>query len=161
MFNNGRIPSPIHQQNPELTQQCYLRIRQMEESFQMQNYLKKDKKLTASKTMAQKIQEKFKIGSKKFTGNDCFTKRDRSYGIQKLFYLHREKDYKIETLFTAAGIFDRYINILGYQNFPREQVITLSTISTLMAAKLEQPISPSFSRMISLLSSDEQQIVTK
>lgn len=55
----------------------------------------------------------------------------------------------------AAGIFDRYMNIVGYQNFPREDVIILSTISMLMAAKLEQPISPSFSRMIALLSPEE------
>lgn len=31
-----------------------------------------------------------------------------------------KKDYKVETLFIAAGIFDRYINMIGYQNFPRE-----------------------------------------
>jgi len=81
--------------------------------------------------------------------------------MQKIFYLHKEKEYKIETLFTAAGIFDRYINIVGIDNFPRENVIILSAISMLMAAKLEQPISPSFSRMIALLSKAEQEIVTK
>jgi hypothetical protein len=37
----------------------------------------------------------------------------------------------------------------------------LATISMLLAAKLEQPISPSFQRMISLLSDDEQKLVTK
>lgn len=37
----------------------------------------------------------------------------------------------------------------------------LATISMLLAAKLEQPISPSFSRMISLLSDDEKKNVTK
>ena len=37
----------------------------------------------------------------------------------------------------------------------------LATISMLMAAKLEQPISPSFTRMIGLLSEDEQINVTK
>lgn len=40
-------------------------------------------------------------------------------------------------------------------------MIILSAISMLMAAKLEQPISPSFSRMIALLSKAEQEIVTK
>ena len=34
---------------------------------------------------------------------------DRSYGIQKIFDLHMKKDYKVETLFIATGIFDRYI----------------------------------------------------
>ena len=37
----------------------------------------------------------------------------------------------------------------------------LATISMLLAAKLEQPISPSFSRMISLLSEDEKKNVSK
>jgi hypothetical protein len=37
----------------------------------------------------------------------------------------------------------------------------LATVSMLVAAKLEQPISPSFSRMISLLSDDEKKNVTK
>ena len=37
----------------------------------------------------------------------------------------------------------------------------LATISMLMAAKLEQPISPSFTRMIGLLTDEEQQTVNK
>ena len=40
-------------------------------------------------------------------------------------------------------------------------MVQLATISILMAAKLEQPISPSFSRMISLLSAEEQKQVDK
>ena len=66
-----------------------------------------------------------------------FTKRDRCYGIQKIFYLHEAKIYKIETLFTACGIFDRYIFMVGLHNFPRPKVIILATISILLAAKLE------------------------
>ncbi len=40
-------------------------------------------------------------------------------------------------------------------------MLNLAVICILMAAKLEQPISPSFSRMISLLSVDEQKFVNK
>ena len=40
-------------------------------------------------------------------------------------------------------------------------MIALATISVLMSAKLEQPISPSFSRMISLLTDEEQKLVSK
>ena len=86
---------------------------------------------------------------------------DRSYGIQKIFDLHSKKLYKVETLFIAAGIFDRYINMIGYQNFPRPQVLNLSVICVLMSAKLEQPISPSFTRMINLLPKEEKSGVTK
>jgi hypothetical protein len=58
-------------------------------------------------------------------------------------------------LFVAAGIFDRYISTLGIQNFKKENVVSLSTISILMSSKLEQPVSPSFTRMINLLSEEE------
>jgi hypothetical protein len=75
--------------------------------------------------------------------------------------LHAKKDYKEETLFIAAGIFDRYINIIGPANFPKHLTVHLATISVLMSAKLEQPISPSFTRMINLLTQDEKKTVTK
>lgn len=90
-----------------------------------------------------------------------FSEHYRSAGIQKIFYLHQKKDYKEETLFVAAAIFDRYINIIGVTKFPKEKTVHLATIATLMSAKLEQPISPSFTRMINLLSTDEKKIVTK
>lgn len=34
---------------------------------------------------------------------------DRSYAVQKIFDLHVKKEYKIETLFIAVSIFDRYL----------------------------------------------------
>ena len=85
----------------------------------------------------------------------------RSFGIQKIFDLHQKKDYKEETLFIAASIFDRYINIIGVNSFSKGLVVHLSTIAVLMSAKLEQPISPSFTRMINLLSPEEKKNVTK
>jgi len=75
--------------------------------------------------------------------------------------LHIKKEYKNETLFVATSIFDRYINSIGASNFPKSQIVCLSTISILLAAKLEQPISPSFTRMISLLTEEEKKLVTK
>ena len=72
-----------------------------------------------------------------------------------------KKEYKNETLFIAANILDRYIGMIGLPNFPRKEMLNLATISILMAAKLEQPISPSFRRMINLLPEDEQKNVSK
>lgn len=40
-------------------------------------------------------------------------------------------------------------------------MVSLSTISLLMSAKMEQPISPSFNRLISLLSEEEKKYVSK
>lgn len=65
------------------------------------------------------------------------TTHDRSYGIQKIFDLHMKKEYKPESLFVAAAIFDRYISAVGVLNFPKQQVVCLATISVLMSAKLE------------------------
>ena len=76
--------------------------------------------------------------------------------MQKLFDLHEWKGYKPETLFLAAGIFDRYIAMIGPSNFPRDQAMTLATISMLLAAKVEEPVQPSFNRMIKLLSEWER-----
>ena len=44
--------------------------------------------------------------------------KGRATGIQKIVFLHSEKGYKIETLFCAAAIFDRYLTVLGHWNFP-------------------------------------------
>jgi len=48
-----------------------------------------------------------------------------------------KKEYKPETLFTAAAIFDRYIAHVGIEQFPRSEIVSLAAISMLMAAKLE------------------------
>ena len=47
------------------------------------------------------------------------TNYDRSYGIQKIFNLHQKKDYGAESLFAAASILDRYIAMVGIENFPK------------------------------------------
>jgi len=44
---------------------------------------------------------------------------ERAYGMQILIDLHEKKEYKIETLFLAANIFDRYVCSLGVRNFPK------------------------------------------
>ena len=75
--------------------------------------------------------------------------------------MHQEKNYKPETLFAASNILDHYLYKIGIEDFRKKQMINLATVSILMAAKLEEPISPSFTRMISMLSEDEQDHVTK
>lgn len=75
--------------------------------------------------------------------------------------MHAKKDYKPESLFVAAAIFDRYIAAVGVLNFQKQHVVCLATICVLMSAKLEQPISPSFTRMINLLNDEEKKYVNK
>ena len=70
-----------------------MRLRSLEDVFVMKNYLEN---LPASSA-----------------NNEIISAYDRSYGIQKIFDLHGKKDYKVETLFVAAGILDRYIYMIG------------------------------------------------
>ena len=44
---------------------------------------------------------------------------DRSFGMQKMFYLHAKKEYKIETLFIAAAIFDQYCRAISPKKMGR------------------------------------------
>lgn len=65
--------------------------------------------------------------------------------------LHSIKEYKIETLFQAVSLADRYLVYISVCSNETPCLATLAVTSLLMAAKLEQPISPSFTRMINLL----------
>jgi hypothetical protein len=81
----------------------------MEEAYKMKNYLTCVKKKLS---LLDKIEKTIKKPCD--TG---VTEHARSFGIQKIFSLHQSKDYKEETLFIAANIFDRYIACIGPLNF--------------------------------------------
>ena len=90
-------------------------------------------------------------------GQARFTSEDRERLINILQDLNRKKEYKQETLHMAGSIADRYLRIiLAKNNQPIPNLYCLGATCMLMAAKLEQPISPSFNRMIALLPSYEQ-----
>lgn len=78
-----------------------------------------------------------------------------------MFNLHEEKEYKDETIFLAAIIFDKYLSKLGLLNFKKRDLTLLSTTCMLLSAKMYQPLTPSFSAMIRLLLEKENEIVTK
>lgn len=61
------------------------------------------------------------------------------------------KEYKVETLYLAVSLADRYLVHIAVAGQQAPCLITLSVVCLLMAAKLGQPISPSFTRMIALL----------
>lgn len=123
----------------------------------MNNYL--DPKFNALKhlSLSQKVSKGI---SSRVSNSSLISQYDRSYGIQKIFDLHMKKRYRNETLFVACSILDRYLSVIGWFNYPREKMCILATVSILMAAKLEQPISPSFSKMIGLLSEEERSQVS-
>ena len=75
----------------------------------------------------------------------------RKHMVTLMEDLNRIKEYKEETLFLAASIADRYLVNLTVKQQTAPCLIRLAIISILMAAKLEQPIQPSFNRMVKLV----------
>lgn len=61
----------------------------------------------------------------------------------------------------ASSIADRYLAIILTQGKSAPNLFALGATVMLMAAKVEQPISPSFNRMLALLPQSEQRRVTK
>lgn len=77
--------------------------------------------------------------------NDCSEERiNMAFLIEEMCKL---KNYKEEAYFTALSIADKYLvyTLVGGNSLPC--FINLAIVSCLMAAKLEQPMCPSFTRM--------------
>ena len=76
--------------------------------------------------------------------------------------LHALKQYKVETLYLAVSLADRYLVYIavGEAQAP-PSLVTLAVTCILMAAKLEEPIAPSFARMINLLAEQQQTVLDK
>ena len=73
--------------------------------------------------------------------------------IEELAFM---KDYKLETILIAVSLADRYLVNIAIKGEPAPCLIPLAVVCVLMAAKLEQPISPSFNRLIHLLYEQHQ-----
>jgi len=77
-------------------------------------------------------------------------------------FLHKKKDgYKQETMHLAGNIADRYLRHLKSKGKKAPNLAMLATTALLMAAKIEQPISPSFNRMINLLPESQRGRIRK
>ena len=61
------------------------------------------------------------------------------------------REYKIETIFLALSLADRYLAQITVKKEQAPCLIILATTCVLIAAKLEQPVSPSFNLMINLV----------
>ena len=71
--------------------------------------------------------------------------------ITVIVELHRLKAYKEETLYLACSIADRYLSTLTALQLQSPCLIRLAFVATLMAAKLEESVQPSFKRMVRLV----------
>ena len=75
--------------------------------------------------------------------------------------LHELKGYKIETFYTAVSLADRYLSKISSQGRSLPCLISLAAVCMLMGAKLEENISPSFIRMISILNEQHSILLKK
>jgi hypothetical protein len=75
--------------------------------------------------------------------------------------LHKKKEYKDETLYAAVNIADRYLSIQYGRRNSSPNLTLLACVCMLIAAKLEQPISPSFNRMLNLIPETKRKGITK
>ena len=146
-FNGGHVKKWVHQPHPEVTQLCYLHLRSQENSRPFYNYL--DTKMNT------------RLAESSTDSTTLVCDQDRQFGIQMIFHLHQKKGYKMDTLYMAANIFDRYLERIGHCNFNKEKVPLLSCASVLLAAKLEEPLSPCFLRMIKQFSPDLQSLLSR
>ena len=79
------------------------------------------------------------------------SRQDRANMVNLIEQIHAVKEYRTETLYLAVSLMDKYLANLTLEYKRPPCLITLSVTCLLMAAKLAQPISPSFTRLISLL----------
>ena len=74
---------------------------------------------------------------------------------------HAVKSYRLETLYLAVSIADRYLKQIRLERKEDPCFISLAVICILLAAKLEESFAPSFIRMINLLNDQHEILLEK
>jgi Cyclin, N-terminal domain/Cyclin, C-terminal domain len=91
---------------------------------------------------------------------------ERDRVARRVLDLCKEKGYRLETWLIAVNILDRFLSmgaakLLVSESLKATQIPIIVTTVTIMAAKLEQPMTPSINRMIKLLTPEEEKYVDK
>jgi hypothetical protein len=85
---------------------------------------------------------------------DSIDSNDRDHSVLRIIDLCQIKGYRDETLFLAIRIFDRIFATV-FKSIDCDFLPLFIVTCTILAAKMEQPMTPSIQRMISLLSKSE------
>ena len=111
----------------------------------------------------QLLQNEFAVGDyMQFNDNQLGVGYEgRESMITLLEALNTQKKYKVETLYLALSLCDRYLVNLAIENVIAPSLITLAVVATLMAAKLEEPLQPNYGRMVRLVKSQWDVQITK
>ena len=73
--------------------------------------------------------------------------------VQLIEQIHHIKSYREETLFLAVSIADRYLALLAVLHSQTPSLIELGVISIMLAAKLNEHLSPSYYNIIKIINS--------
>ena len=87
--------------------------------------------------------------------------QDRESMVSLIQELHRVKSYAEDTFYLAVSIADRYLTVLATKGQKAPNLIQLSTISILLAAKMYQHMNPCFDMMIERLPTLLREQVTR
>ena len=112
-------------------------MRSIEEAYGIYNYFD--------------VNQNKNLNSQKSKGFKAIQVNDRSYAMQLMLQLYKKRGYSHETLFTSAAVLDRYLCLVGPQNFASCDTTKLALAALLIGAKLEQPKHPNFMNMINAL----------
>jgi hypothetical protein len=82
------------------------------------------------------------------------TAKEREGAIAWICELHRARGYLVETMFIAIGIFDKYVSRLDANELGQLDICNFAAVCLLLAAKLNQPLTPSIGQIILLLNKD-------
>ena len=75
--------------------------------------------------------------------------------------IHSQKKYRIETLYLAVNIADRYLIKTFGMSKPVPNLVLLALTSIMIAAKAGQPLKPSYALTASMLPESLQSMVSK
>ena len=65
--------------------------------------------------------------------------------------LHRAKNYRLDTLYLAVNIADRYLSNLSQRGQPSPNLVLLTVTSLMIAAKAKQPFKPLYNLTVKIL----------
>ena len=76
--------------------------------------------------------------------------------VQLIEQIFQMKEYRPETFFLAVNIADRYLALLAVMHGLTPSLIELGVISIMLAAKINEHLSPSYYNIIKIINSQQQ-----
>ena len=112
----------------------------------------------SNKIYQEALEHEYAIGNF-FTEEEChldITEEARFTMVQLIEQINHMKSYREETLFLAVNIADRYLALLAVLHNQTPSLIELGVISIMLAAKLNEHLSPSYYNIVKIINSQQK-----